>query len=138
MQSGLLKNLQKSKRGSLRLVNLRAETAVSTHYMELEITWKRVDRIWWAYFWRNLIAAIAAMICGGILGFIVGFVLSLLGVSAETGVLVTAPIGIVLGSIISIIPMKMIIGKDFGEFRLVLLAKEASSLGTNSAENEMK
>jgi hypothetical protein len=106
--------------------------------MELEITWKRVVRIWWAYFWRNIIATIAALICGGIVGGIVGFVLSLLGVSTETGVLVTAPIGVVLGFIISLIPMKMIIGKDFGEFRLVLLAKEASSLGTNRAENEIK
>ncbi len=67
-----------------------------------------------------------------------GFVGSLLGVPLETILLVNMPISFVLGSIISIIPMKMIIGKDFGEFRLVLLAKEASSLGTNSAENEMK
>jgi hypothetical protein len=123
---------------TLRLVNLRAETAVSTHYMELEITWKRVVRIWWAYFWRNLIALIASLICGGIVGGIMGFVGSLLGVPLETILLVNMPISFVLGSIISIIPMKMIIGKDFGEFRLVLLAKEASSLGTNSAENEMK
>jgi hypothetical protein len=38
--------------------------------------------------------------------------------------IICAPIGILLGLAISIVPVKMILGKDYGEFRVVLLAKD--------------
>jgi hypothetical protein len=91
--------------------------------MELEITWKRATRVWWSYLWRNLIAIIIGMLLGGINGFILGFVLSMLGASSETVQFIVMPIGGIIGLLISIVPMKMILGKDFGEFRLVLLQK---------------
>ena len=91
--------------------------------MELEITWKRATRVWWSYLWRNLIALIAAAVLGGIFGFIMGFILAMLGVSSETVQLIVIPVGFIIGLLISIVPMKMILGKDFGEFRLVLLQK---------------
>lgn len=89
--------------------------------MELEITWNRVLTVWWSYLWRNLIAIVVAMIAGGIVGFIIGFFMSVFGVSVETIQFVTAPIGFIIGLVISIVPMKMILGKDYGEFRLVLI-----------------
>lgn len=89
--------------------------------MELEVTWKRATRVWWSYLWRNLIAMIAAMIVGAIIGFLLGFALGAVGVPAETIQMITAPIGVVVGLLISIVPIRMILGKDFGEFRLVLL-----------------
>lgn len=91
--------------------------------MELEVTWGRVFHIWWAYLWRNLIAIVAAMIAGAVVGGILGFILGAAGIGTETITMVTAPIGFVLGLLISIIPIKLILGKDFGEFRLVLIAK---------------
>ena len=92
--------------------------------MELEVTWNRAIRVWWSYLWRNLIAIIAAMIAGGIMGGILGLILGLLGVSPGTIKLIAMPIGGVMGLAISIVPLKMILGKDFGEFRVVLLSKE--------------
>lgn len=92
--------------------------------MELEITWKRTIRIWWSYFWRNLIAIIASMITGGIVGAILGVTLGALGVSVETIQIIVMPVGFIIGLAISIIPLKMILGKDFGEYRLVLISKE--------------
>jgi hypothetical protein len=92
--------------------------------MELEITWRRALRIWWSYLWRNLIAIIVAMLLGGIVGFVIGFILGSLGISVETIQLITAPIGAVIGLVISVFPLKMILGKDFGEFRLVLVKNE--------------
>lgn len=89
--------------------------------MELEVTWKRAAKVWWSYLWRNIIAIIAVMILGGIAGFITGFVLGALGASTQTIKYITAPIGMIIGLLISIVPMKMILGKDFGKFRLVLL-----------------
>lgn len=91
--------------------------------MELEITWKRCFRIWWSYVWRNLIAVVVSMIAGGMLGFVLGLILGIAGFSVETIKIVVTPIGFVLGLLISVVPMKMILGKDFGEFRLVLIEK---------------
>jgi hypothetical protein len=92
--------------------------------MELEITCSRVIRVWWSYLWRNLIAILVSMIVGFIVGFIIGFIMGAMGFSIMAIQLVTAPLGFVIGLAISIVPMKMILGKDFGEFRLVLLAKQ--------------
>jgi len=89
--------------------------------MELEVTWKRAAKVWWSYLWRNIVAIIVAMVLGGIAGFIIGFVLVAMGVSTQTIQFITAPIGMIIGLLISIVPIKMILGKDFGEFRLVLL-----------------
>lgn len=92
--------------------------------MEIEITWGRVIRVWWAYVWRNIIAIIVAAIVGGIVGFILGFIMGAVGVTTETIGYITAPIGGVIGLAFSVIPMKMILGKDFGQFRLVLVSKD--------------
>jgi len=89
--------------------------------MELEVTWKRAAKVWWSYLWRSIIAIIVAMVLGGIVGFIIGFVLGAMGVSTQTIQFITAPIGMIIGLLISIVPIRMILGKDFGEFRLVLL-----------------
>jgi Na+/citrate or Na+/malate symporter len=95
--------------------------------MELKITWRRAARIWLSYIWRNLIAIVAAMLIGMVVGAIIGFIMGAIGFQIRTIQLVTAPLGGVIGLLISIVPMKLILGKDFGEFRLVLLAKEAPS-----------
>jgi len=90
--------------------------------MELEVTWRRAVQVWWAYFWRNLLALAATMVVGMILGAVLGLALAAAGVSKETVPLVSGPIGALFGVAISIIPVRLILGKDFGEFRLVLLA----------------
>lgn len=96
--------------------------------MELEITWNRAIRVWWSYLWRNLIAIVVAMIIGMILGFIIGFIMGAMGFPILAIQIVTAPLGFVIGLGISVVPMKMILGKDFGEFRLVLLAKQPTTI----------
>lgn len=93
--------------------------------MELEVTWGRVVRIWWAFLWRNIIAIIGAMIVGAIVGGVLGFIMAMAGASKETIQLVAAPIGGILGLLISIIPIKLVLDKkDFGDFRLVLIKKQ--------------
>ena len=92
--------------------------------MELEITWSRTVRVWWSYLWRNLIAIVVSMLIGMVIGAVIGFILGAMGVSVRTIQIIVAPIGFVIGLAISIVPLKMILGKDFGEFRLVLLAKQ--------------
>lgn len=92
--------------------------------MELEVTWQRAVRIWWSYLWRNLIAIVAAMVIGAVLGFILGAVLALLGVGSEMIRIAGMLVGMIVGLAISIVPLKLILGRDYGEFRLVLLAKD--------------
>jgi len=101
---------------------------MSTH--ELEPTWPRVVKIWWSYLWRNMVAMVAAMFIGGIVGFIIGFILGAIGVPQNTIMTLTSSIGFLLGLAISIVPLRMIMGKDFGEFRLVLLAKNSSQISS--------
>src|SRR4030095_8632499 len=92
--------------------------------MELEITWSRAVRVWWSYVWRNLIAIVVSMLVGMVIGAVIGFILGAMGVPVRVIQIVLAPIAFVMGMAISIVPMKMILGKDFGEFRLVLLGKQ--------------
>ncbi|MEZ0232084.1 MAG: hypothetical protein ACAH12_04540 [Methylophilaceae bacterium] len=91
--------------------------------MELEVTWGRAIRVWWAYVWRNIIAIIVAMLIGAVLGAILGAIMGALHVPLETIKIIVTPIGVILGFAISIVPIKLILGKDFGEFRLVLIKK---------------
>lgn len=109
--------------------------------MELEITWGRMLRVWWAHFWRSMIAAIVGMLLGGVVGFILGAILYASGVtSPETIQIIVGPIGFIIGVFISIFPMKMILGKDFGEFRLVLVesgsSMEVKSTSDSSTERD--
>ncbi|MDY0195316.1 MAG: hypothetical protein WC253_00150 [Sulfurovaceae bacterium] len=92
--------------------------------MELEVTWSRAIKVWWSYVWRNLIAIIASMIMGGIAGFIIGFVMAAFGAEKETMKTTAIIVGFIIGVAISIVPIKMILGMNFGEFRLVLLSNE--------------
>ncbi len=92
--------------------------------MELEVTWERAFRVWWAYFWRSLIAIAASIVVGAVVGGILGFILGAAGVPTKTIPIVTAPVGFVVGLLFSVVPVKMILGKDFGEFRLLLVATQ--------------
>ena len=80
--------------------------------MELEVTWKRTTKGWWSYLWRNLIAIVVTMILGAIIGAVLGFILGSLGVANQTIQMICAPIGMILGLSISIIPMKLILNKN--------------------------
>jgi hypothetical protein len=92
--------------------------------MELEITWKRTLILWWAFFWRNLFAILASHIIGYIIGLIVSVIGDFLGADITTILWLSGSLGVTIGLLISIIPLKMILGKDFGQFRLVLLSKK--------------
>ena len=64
--------------------------------MELEVTRGRAARIWWAFMWRGLIAVICAGVVGGIVGAAIGFLSWL-------------------------VVIRMILNRNYGEFRLALV-----------------
>lgn len=95
--------------------------------MELEATWGRTIRVWWAYLWRSILAALASGILGAVLGAVLGFLLGAAGV--DPGVIGRASfvLGIAIGVAFSIIPIRLILNKDFGEFRLVLASSSPTA-----------
>ncbi len=93
--------------------------------MELEITWKRAIQVWWLYSrWTSIAIGIFVMV-GALLSFVIAPILEAIDFPEFAIQLVTIPPLIVTGFAIAIVPMKMILGKNFGEFRLVLLATQA-------------
>ena len=95
--------------------------------MEMEVTWGRAALVWWAYIWRLLLVGLAASVVGAIVGGILGFIMGALQLPKEAIIFVSLPVGLVIGTASSVIPMKMILGKDFGEFRLLLVSKQPST-----------
>ena len=94
--------------------------------MELEVTWGRTLHVWWAHLWRNLIAMVVGALLGAAAGAGLGFVLGVAGVAPDVIRRLSFVIGLALGLVVSIVPIRMVLGKDFGEFRLVLLANTTS------------
>lgn len=120
--------------------------------MELEITWKRAAKVWWAFFWRDLVWCLIHLIISGLIliGFFLFFGLinfinmnyfnitdefskEIIGIFLVCGYLLYQ----LTFYLISIVPMKMILGKDFGEFRL-LLVKTTHAKEIKVPKNEIR
>lgn len=94
--------------------------------MELEITWPRIFKVWWAYLWRSVLAILAAMVSGAVLGFIVTIGWAAMGFEMEAIKPMTTAIGVAVGLGFSLLPIKMILGKQFGDFKLALVRTESA------------
>jgi len=85
---------------------------------ELDITWQRAIRIWWAWFWRTLALSI---VCSGLIGFAIGLFGAMLGFRN------TAPLsmitGIVVGVIAGVAMLVTSLKKSYPGFRVALIAK---------------
>jgi hypothetical protein len=94
--------------------------------MELDVTWYRAVSVWWSFLWRAIIAAFFGMVvalANCVFVTIVGLTLRLPSPAIQT---VGLLLGIVVVLAVTVVPMKLILGKDYGEFRLVLLSKTQS------------
>jgi hypothetical protein len=101
--------------------------------VELQVTLPRVLRLWWAYLWRNLVVVLLAMVMGGVAGAVIGIVLGMAGAPVQVIQIVSAIAGMAIGLTCSILPMWWILGKNYGEFRLVLLATDRFKVGAAGA-----
>jgi hypothetical protein len=86
----------------------------------LEPTWGRTIRIWWAWVWRVALWALVLNV-----GF--GFVLGLMGIWETLSPTEKFYWSTVMGSIsgvgLQLIILKRILVRDFGEFKLLLIAR---------------
>ncbi|GHD66022.1 hypothetical protein [Jeongeupia chitinilytica] len=91
--------------------------------MELEMTWRRAIRVWWAYAWRVLVLTLLA---GAVFGITAGVIVAILagnaGASADIPRLALAAFGTLLGAVLSLVSMKCVLGCNFGEFRVALIS----------------
>lgn len=92
--------------------------------MKREITWGNVISICWALFWRQLLISTAA---AGLVGLLFGVVMGGMNAPSETIALVCFLSGLIISPIGYLIAMKMILGKNFGTFNLVLIPNEFGS-----------
>lgn len=87
---------------------------------EIDVTWGRAAKVWWSLAWRMLLFTVAvSFVAGGILGF-VG---AMLGASQQTVSTLGFLIGVAVGVPIGIWIIKLIIGKNYSDFRLALVPR---------------
>ena len=93
--------------------------------MELEVTWGRTFRVWWAYAWRIIGISLVAFYPCGQAAILFLDVLPTVGVPVWLLKPLVCLVGILIVCLISLIPMKMILGRKHGDFRVVLLPVHA-------------
>jgi hypothetical protein len=85
---------------------------------------RRYMTVWWALMWRSLVAMLVGFFGGSILGFVIGFILGSAGISILVIKIVCGIAGAILGFGTSLYPLKFLIGKDLGGFRLEIVHNE--------------
>jgi hypothetical protein len=84
----------------------------------LDITFERTIAIWWSFVWRSMLFS---ALLGAFLGLGSGAILGVLG-HPELG----GPVGAVLGWLgafpVSIVVLRMVLGKEFGDFVIRLVS----------------
>lgn len=97
--------------------------------LELDASWGRATRVWWAFAWRSLLAIPLGAAVGCVIGFIIGAVGGAIGLgSARIQLLVqavTLPVGLVLGGLVGIWATYAVLRKQFQEFRIALLPRKS-------------
>lgn len=90
---------------------------------ELDITWGRAFRVWWALLWRGSLAFMASILMGALGGGLLGTALGSLDFDIILIKNLAGILGFLIGLAFSIIPVKLVLGKSFSSFRLVLVPK---------------
>jgi hypothetical protein len=85
---------------------------------ELEITWQRATRIWWAWVWRT---AALSVVCGGLIGFAVGLFGAMLGL--RNLAFLNMAVGLVVGVVVSVTMLVTALKKIYPDFRVTFIAQ---------------
>lgn len=93
-------------------------------YLPQQATWLRVLQLWWSLAWRNVIAAAVVYIGGFFLSLLNYYLLLLVGGLPATLVrVVSISAAAVLGFAIGLIPLKLVLQREYGDFHLALMSK---------------
>lgn len=89
--------------------------------VELSPTWNQALHVWWAFLWRNLIAIVVAFFVSFSVCFLLAVILSVFRVPLGIITIIAYPVAALIGLGTSIFPIKMILGKKFKGFRLIIV-----------------
>lgn len=92
--------------------------------MEVQATYGNALRIWWAWFWRQMLLMIPLVL---VTAFVVGFIVGMLfpagdGENSAAGFM-GGLIGVVVSLGVQIFVIHRLMNKGFGRFRLALMEK---------------
>ena len=89
----------------------------------VELTWSRAGKVWWSFVWRcTLVSAVA----GGVLGGIGGVSVALMGGSTDDAMRAGSFLGQVGYIPASLIVMRTVLGRRYGDFSLKVVGNEES------------
>ena len=94
--------------------------------MEMQITWDRASRVWTAIAWRMMLAVFVIVL---VVLVALGFLLNSLGISGSTIDVILKAAGLILMLITSIWIIKSVLGRNYGDFRLVLISQDSNANG---------
>ena len=86
---------------------------------EIEVTFGRAARIWWAWSWRT---GLFSILIGGVVGFVIGFVSAMFRFKQAGGLILL--LSGVAGVLLSIWMMTKILKKKYLGFRIALIRDE--------------
>lgn len=94
---------------------------------ELELTWARTLRFWWALFWRGLVISMPLAI---VMGFLSGMIVAITGMPNFT----TSP-WFTIGEMVMLLPLfpvilRMAFRAKYRDFRIVLVPPEGPNAGS--------
>ena len=90
--------------------------------MEVEVTWGKTIKFWWAWMWRAMLLALAG---GLLIGVLFGIISALLGIQAP---ILSGILSFLVGIFSSFYMLKKVLNKDFGDFRIVLISKSEEGI----------
>ena len=89
---------------------------------EVELTWKRMIKVWWLITWRS---GVGAVLLGAVAGFIIGFIGAMAGISGAVSQMMATFAGAALGSVWAVFVVRSAFKKRFGDFRIALVPVQA-------------
>lgn len=93
---------------------------INTEVKFASVTWMRAIKVWWSLTWRILLFGFFG---GFLIGLILGFILAIMRIDAKTITAICRIAGMVIGIPIGIFVIKIILKKEFSDFRIALIEK---------------
>lgn len=94
----------------------------------IDIQWKHIVQIWRTYIWMTIVVCAANLVVGGLIGVVVGVVGSIASISHEIVRYTAMTLGATIGLCSTLLPIKWLLGRDFGDFRLVLISNDGDKI----------
>ena len=66
---------------------------------------------------------IGGLVIGAVVGFVIGFVMGAAGFAQAQIAVVTSTAGLIVGAVWSVVALKMMLEKQYSDFRIALIAR---------------